>query len=182
MPFSWGTNPGWDEKSWSTQTVSPGPEISSLRRVDVCPYFFSLKRHGFLWAVPNRQETHGGAFLLRFWNFLGKKPSLNKQNITVNGRCQRRSWRDTNYYCNGERETGLVISSISFLVRLDAASCFSGNIVGIHPISGSSGNRKDSFVVSITSSFGVLTQNCRTAFSSSLISSIRTYEVCPEFV
>ena len=40
----------------------------------------------------------------------------------MNGRCKRRSWRDTNSSCNGERETGLVISSISFSVRLDAVS------------------------------------------------------------
>ena len=59
---------------------------------------------------------------------------------------------------------------------------FSGNVVGIHPISGSSGDRKNSFVVSITSSFLVLTRNCRTAFSLRLISSIRTFEVCPAFL
>ena len=164
MPFSWGTNPGWSEISWSTPTLLPGTEISSPQRVVVCPYFFFLKRHGFLWAVPNRQETHGGALLLSFWNFFGKKPILTKRNITVNRRCQRRSWKNTNSSCNGERETGLVISSISFSVRLDAASFFSVKVVGIHLISGSSGDCKYSFVVSITSSFGVLTRNCRKAF------------------
>ena len=150
IPFSWGTNTGWAKISWSTPTVSPGPEISSPQRVDVCPYFVFLKRHGFLLAVPNRQETHGGALLLSFWNFFGKKPSFTKRNITVNGRCQRHSWRDKNSSWNGERETGLVISPIYFSVRLYAAFVFSGNIVGIHPISGSSGDRKDSSVVSIT--------------------------------
>ena len=78
--------------------------------------------------------------------------------------CQKRSCRDTTSSCNGERETGLVISSIFFLVRLYAAYFFSGNVIGIHPISVSTGDHKYSFVVSFTSSFVVLTQHFSKSF------------------
>ena len=74
--------------------------------------------------------------------------------------------------------TGLVSLSKSSSERLEAASVFSGIIVGIHPISVSSGARKDYFVASINSSILVRTRNLKTASSSKKISSTFTLHLC----
>ena len=168
--FSCGTRPGCADIIWSTPMVSTGFEMSLPRREITFPSLVFLKRHNFLWSCPNKHKTHGGALFVSFRNLVGRNTIYTSQNITVNGKCQDCSWRANNSYCKGERLTGLVSLSKSFSERLEAASVFSGIVVGIHPISGSSGARKDYFVASINSSLLVRTQNFNTALSSKKIS------------
>ena len=56
------------------------------------------------------QDFRVGALFLSLLNFEGKNPSLTSQNITENGRCQRRLCRAKNSSCSGESLTGFAIA------------------------------------------------------------------------
>ena len=163
MHFSCGTRLGCADISCSTPMVSPGFEMSLPRKELTFPSLVFLKCHGFLWAWPNKHKTHGGDLFLSFRNLVGRNPIFTSRNITVNGKCKNRSQRSKNYSCKGERVTGLVSLYKSSSERLESAPVFSGIIVGIHPISGSSGARKDSVVASINYSLLVRTRIWKTA-------------------
>ena len=54
FPDNSGTNPGWDYRSWSTDTESPGL-LSAYLCMD--PYFFTFVLHFHLLDVPNMHDV-----------------------------------------------------------------------------------------------------------------------------
>ena len=115
LPENCGTNPGWSECSWSTETDGHGLlSISFL--MDPC--FSPFVIHWLLIDVPNMHSKQRGTSSLKSRNLYGRTPTFAILIRDMDWRWDNLSCQDLNSCCKGDSNSVNMIFSICSYVIL----------------------------------------------------------------
>ena len=112
LPDNCETKPGWDECSWSIETLTTELlSVSFLMDSDFFPFFV----HYLLLSVPNIHDVQRGKSSFKYKNIDGRNPSFSSLNMDLICRWDNLSCQYLNLFCKGDNTSGNMILSI-FLV------------------------------------------------------------------
>ena len=107
-----GTNPGWADWSWYTETPDPGLlSVSFL----IDPYLLIFFIRCLLLAVPSMNDSQRGTEYFKSRNIVGRTPSFASLNIYLGWRWYNLSCQYFNSCCKGDINSRDIMLSI-FLV------------------------------------------------------------------
>ena len=114
LPMNCGTNPGWYDRSWCSDTSYPG-----LFSVSFCmdPYVFPFVIYWRILDVTNMHGVQRGTSSFSSRNFDGRTPSFAILNMDLGCKWDKLSCRYLNSFCKGYRTYGSMILSIWYCVR-----------------------------------------------------------------
>ena len=96
LPDSCGTNPGWDDWSWSTET--PATSLMSVS-LQMYPEFFPFVLHCHLLSVPNMHDAQWVTPSFIFKNISGRTPSFASLSMYLDCMWDNFSCHDLNSCC-----------------------------------------------------------------------------------
>ena len=101
-----GTNPGWSDWSWSTDTEYPGL-FSVYFLMD--PYLLPFVLHWLLLAPQKVYDSQRVTSNFKYINFDGRTLSFASLNMALGWRRDNLSYQDLNYCCKGDNNYGNII-------------------------------------------------------------------------
>ena len=100
LPDNCGTNPSWDDWSWSNETTYTASFSVSLI---MDTYFFPFVIHCFLLDVPNMHNAQRGTSSFKYKNRFGRNPSFYSLNMDFGCRRNNFPFQNLNSCCKGDR-------------------------------------------------------------------------------
>ena len=133
LPDNCGTNPVWDDQSWTIDTPDPGLlSVSLLMEPDFLHFFL----YCLLFTVPNTHDEERGTSSFKSKNIYMRTPSFANIKKDLGWRWDNLSFQylDSCYKCDSNY--GNIIFSVWYCVRLFDSFVYSSEEIGIDPISG----------------------------------------------
>ena len=117
FPDNCGTNHGWADCSWSTETADPGLlPVSFL----VYLYFFSFVIRYYLFCVSNIHDSKRGTSSFRYINIYWGTPSFASINMDLVRRWDKLSFQDLNSCCKGDNTSwNMIFLIFSYVIFFD---------------------------------------------------------------
>ena len=113
FPESCGTNPGWSDLIWYTDTPAPGLlKVSFLMYL----YLFPFVRHFLILAVTNMHDLQRVTSYLKSRNIDGRAPGFASLNMDLVWSWYHLSFHDLNSCYKGDNTSGNMMISICYCV------------------------------------------------------------------